>query len=259
MVAGILPEPRLIREIDFKVIKEEWLTIKLKDGSIIKFKPILVKVFETDAKDQVTGEPILSFEGQNIVTVRSPQNLRGNPSERIPSPDEALRMDKEEVEIVEMIDPSWNLYELETGKRIKSKPVIISVYKIKGIFDRYGNPFYVVRSQMVIGSSPYRLEPLTESSEGYVEKWLPLPQFSHKHPLEWEIPAAPPKVESEKPTRDFTILSVAIQKRFVEKRTSASIEMFLEDIHRIVKGRLKDWKEEEHLADNLLFRLVKRE
>jgi hypothetical protein len=37
------------------------------------------------------------------------------------------------------------------------------------------------------------------------------------------------------------------------------IEVFLEEVHEIVRGRLKDWKEEEHIADNLLFRLAKRE
>jgi hypothetical protein len=35
------------------------------------------------------------------------------------------------------------------------------------------------------------------------------------------------------------------------------IEMFLKDIHEMVGDRLKDWGEEEYLADKLLFRLVK--
>jgi len=157
MTGGVSPAPRLVKELDFKVIEEKWLTIKLKDGSVIKFKPVLVRVFETDAKDPLTGEPVHGFEGQNVVTVRSPENLRGPPSEHIPLVHDALKMPKEEVEVVEIIDPGWNLYELENGKKIKTKAVITSVYKIKDVFDRYGNPYYVVMSQMVVGSSSIRL------------------------------------------------------------------------------------------------------
>ncbi|MCD6530739.1 hypothetical protein J7L06_10745, partial [Candidatus Bathyarchaeota archaeon] len=129
----------------------------LKDGSIVKFKPVLMKVFETDAKDPMTGETVYAYEGHNVVTVRSPEDLRGKPSEHIPPPPEALKMPKEEVEVIETVDPSWNIYELENGKRVKTKAVITNVYKIKDVFDRYGNPYYVVTSQMVVSSSPSRL------------------------------------------------------------------------------------------------------
>jgi hypothetical protein len=37
------------------------------------------------------------------------------------------------------------------------------------------------------------------------------------------------------------------------------LETFLKDIHKIAKGRLTDWKEDERLSDNLLFRLAERE
>jgi hypothetical protein len=42
-------------------------------------------------------------------------------------------------------------------------------------------------------------------------------------------------------------------------RLVKEFETFLKDIHEIAKGRLKDWKEDEHLSDNLLFRLAERE
>jgi len=32
----------------------------------------------------------------------------------------------------------------------------------------------------------------------------------------------------------------------------------LYDIHRVVRGKLKDWKEEEHAGEKLLFEIVKR-
>lgn len=42
-------------------------------------------------------------------------------------------------------------------------------------------------------------------------------------------------------------------------RLMKELETFLKDIHEIARGRLKDWKEDEHLSDNLLFRLAERE
>jgi len=35
------------------------------------------------------------------------------------------------------------------------------------------------------------------------------------------------------------------------------IEQLLKEVHSLVKGRLKDWKEEKHLADELLESLIK--
>ncbi len=42
-------------------------------------------------------------------------------------------------------------------------------------------------------------------------------------------------------------------------RLVKELEMFLKDVHEIARGRLKDWKEDEHLSDKLLFRLAERE
>lgn len=39
----------------------------------------------------------------------------------------------------------------------------------------------------------------------------------------------------------------------------SSVDLPLQEIHEIARGRLKDWKEEEHEADNLLLQLIKRE
>jgi hypothetical protein len=148
--------PRIVRELEFKVIKEDWFIYKLKDGSILKIKPVLVRVFETDQVDP-EGKKIPVFMGQNIVTVRSPENLKGTPTLPLPPPTDALKLDKEEVEIEEPIyDPQWNFYELENGEKIKTKIVITHVYRIKGKYTETGDPYYVVQSTTVSGSSPER-------------------------------------------------------------------------------------------------------
>jgi hypothetical protein len=149
---ALISQPRPVKELEFKVVKEDWFVYQLKDGSILKIKPILLRVFETDGTDPITGKKILLLEGQNVVVVRSPEGLKGAPTLPLPPPPEALKLDKEEVEIEKVIyEPPWNIYELENGEKIKQKVVVISVYKIKGKYDAQGNPYYVVQSQTVGG------------------------------------------------------------------------------------------------------------
>jgi hypothetical protein len=172
---------RLIKEFEFKIIKEDWFIYKLKDGSILKVKPVLVKVFETDQVGP-DGKKILAFMGQNIVTVRSPENLKGTPTLPLPHPTEALKLDKEEVEIDEHIyDPQWNIYELENGEKIKTKIVITHVYRIKGKYAETGDPYYVIQSVTVTGSSPEReVEPFQMSEPNVYTFWF-LPNFSSQY------------------------------------------------------------------------------
>jgi hypothetical protein len=148
--------PRYVRELNFKVIKEDWFVYKLKDGTILRVKPVLVKAFETDQVGP-DGKKIFEFVGQNIVTVSSPENLKGTPTLPLPSPESALKLDKEEVEIDETVyEPQWNIYELENGQRIKTKIVITHVYRIKNKYDEWGNPYYIIQSTAIGASSPER-------------------------------------------------------------------------------------------------------
>jgi hypothetical protein len=62
----------------------------------------MVGVFETDQLGP-DGKRILPFVGQNVVAVRSPEKLKGTPTLPLPPPTEALKMDKEEVEIAETL------------------------------------------------------------------------------------------------------------------------------------------------------------
>ncbi|ADB57629.1 hypothetical protein [Archaeoglobus profundus] len=152
-----MDEIKPLRELDFKTIREEWMNIQLEDGTVIRFKSVLVRVFETGRHDPITGEPIYHVEGQNIVVARAPDELKGAPSDFIPPIPELVKKKKPiEVKIKGITGDEWNEYELETGKRIKTKTVITKVLRIDGYYDRYGNPIYIVQSQMIATSSPTR-------------------------------------------------------------------------------------------------------
>ena len=141
-----------VKELDFKTIREEWLTIQLEDGTIIRFKPVLLRVFETDKVDPITGDRIYQVEGQNIVVARSPDELKGEPSEFLPPIHEIVKRKKPiEVEIKGVSGgEEWNVYELENGDILQIKAIITKVLKIEGYYDKHGNPIYVVQSQLVV-------------------------------------------------------------------------------------------------------------
>jgi len=146
-----------LQELDFRTIREEWINIQLEDGTVIRFKTVLVRVFETGEIDPITGEPKYAVEGQNIVVVRAPDELKGEPSDFIPPIQEIVKKKKPtEIKIKGITGDEWNEYELETGKKIRAKPVIIKVLRIDDYYDRHGNPLYIVQSQTVVTSSPVR-------------------------------------------------------------------------------------------------------
>lgn len=150
------PTPKIVKELDFKVIQEPWIPIKLKDHSTIKFRTVLMKIFETEAKNPVTGGIVLVFDAQNIASVTSPKELLGKPSGKLPDVPNALKMPKQEIEVIEVIDPGWNIYELEGSKKLKVKPVVTNVYRIKDVYDIRGNPYYVVLVSLAAGEGEVR-------------------------------------------------------------------------------------------------------
>jgi len=143
--------PHPVKELEFKVLRENWFMYKLKDGTILRIKHVPIKIFETDQINPETGKKILAFEGRNIALVKSPENLKGKPTLPLMPPVEALKLDKEIVEIEETIHEPWNVYELENGEKIKLKIVVKNIYRIKGKYDEEGNPYYVVQFEVIVG------------------------------------------------------------------------------------------------------------
>ena len=55
---------------------EKWNEYLLDDGSVLKMKLVLKKVFRADGQFDPDGNPIYVAESQNILTVTAPGNLR---------------------------------------------------------------------------------------------------------------------------------------------------------------------------------------
>ncbi|MCS7119363.1 MAG: hypothetical protein RMH75_04895 [Archaeoglobaceae archaeon] len=141
-----------IKELDFKARKEDWMNVFLEDGTVIRFKSILTRVFDTGQRD-VLSEPIYRIDSQNVVVARAPDELKGQPSEFVPPIQEIVKKRRPTiVRIKALVGDDWNEYELEDGSIIKTRTVITKVLRLDGYFDSYGNPVYVVQSQMIVAT-----------------------------------------------------------------------------------------------------------
>lgn len=128
--------------VGFKTVGEPWNLYKLGNGSLIKFKLVLVKVMpiKSDPKNY-------SLNTANVVGVESPSKLRGAPT---PPPPTGTYNDFEKKDLdYEVIEESWNEYKLEDGNTLKIKPAITTINKTKS-FDSNGEPIYVVHSQVLV-------------------------------------------------------------------------------------------------------------
>ena len=136
-----------LTEVPFEPEKEPWNEYELEDGSILRFRIIVIKFFDTGQIDPLTGCPSYVVAHQNILSVISPE--RGAPL--APPADLAKIPDdkKEEVKITKKMKEDWNVYIVDKKYRYEVKPIITAVYKLKGYFDPAGYPVYYVKSQTI--------------------------------------------------------------------------------------------------------------
>jgi len=237
-----------LRELNFRTIKEDWMNIKLEDGTVIRFKSVLVRVFETGEHDPITGEPIYRVEGQNIVVARSPDKLKGPPSDFIPPLPELVREKKPvEVKIEKITGDEWNEYELENGGRIKTRTIIAKVLRVDGYYDSYGNPIYIVRSHMVATSSPVRHEVIFEQHESIT--------YISPEKLTEGIPPSIGETTRVDSTNKYSFIgygtNIDDQIKLLQRRVQRIPPEKLSLLLLVQKTLEKDWnsKEDEHWDD----------
>jgi len=137
-----------LREVDFEVKREVWNKYKLSDGSILRLKVVVTKFLDTGETDPNTGFPRYIIAYQNLIAVTSDE--RGAPSNKpIPSFPDIPKELLEEINIVETIYEEWNTYIVDNKYVYETKPVITSIYRIKGLYDATGCPVYHIFSQLV--------------------------------------------------------------------------------------------------------------
>ncbi|MEX2752240.1 MAG: hypothetical protein Q6366_010175 [Candidatus Freyarchaeota archaeon] len=70
-----LPDEREVNgvEVGLSVVREEWSESRLENGKVLRVKPVVLKVYELDDLDPLTGEPDYLVRSQTVISVSSPR------------------------------------------------------------------------------------------------------------------------------------------------------------------------------------------
>lgn len=144
------------KDLDFKVLKEDWNVYGSSDGSIIKVRFVLLKVIKTTEYGP-DGEPVYGFASQNIIACKSPKNLMGRPTTPPPTQERLASEEMTEVAFTSKTE-NWNEYLVEDGTRLRIKLVVAKIKRTK-FFDPMGYPVYnVVASTVTSVTAPNSLK-----------------------------------------------------------------------------------------------------
>lgn len=138
------------KDLDFKILKEDWNVYELTDGGILKVRYVLLKVVKTKAFNPM-GEPVYAFASQNFLAPRTPKRLMGPPTSTPPTKEQIETSDKVEVDF-KVKTENWNEYLVEDGTKLRIKLVLTKVER-SDFFDQMGYPIYGVSSHTVTSVS----------------------------------------------------------------------------------------------------------
>jgi len=140
---------RMGEVVDFKVLKENWSSYKLADGTLLKARLVVTKVVRTDQHDPTTGEPVYAFSKAMAMSTISGKDLKGPPS----SPPTPQEMESSKGEAVDFKSADrgekWNVYSLSDGSELRVKLEITKISRSK-LFDETGDPIYFIFSDSIV-------------------------------------------------------------------------------------------------------------
>jgi tetratricopeptide (TPR) repeat protein len=64
------------QQVDFKPVKVNWNEYKLEDGTVLKFKSVIGKVYRAEEHDPMTGDPFYLVSSSGTVHVNVPDKLK---------------------------------------------------------------------------------------------------------------------------------------------------------------------------------------
>ena len=125
-------------EADFAVFREDYLRFLIEDGTVLRVKIVVRKIFKTAAVS-AQGYPLqMAFDAMNVIAAQVPERLKRKASS------EVVDLSKEigkEVKFEPMGDQRDQEYLTTDGLRVTVKPVVTKVLR----YDRYnafGEPIY---------------------------------------------------------------------------------------------------------------------
>lgn len=132
-------------QINFEIVDvvsstESWSTYRLKDGTILKVREVMIKAMRLPSFDP-QGNPIYSVNSTPIYGVVPPRSVLGQESP--PFTQEELTKSVVEPNMkFEIIQEPWNRYVLADGTEIETRAILETVSKTNKN-DHFGEPIYV--------------------------------------------------------------------------------------------------------------------
>jgi hypothetical protein len=126
-----------MQEVDFLVLSEDYSRFHLHDGSNLKAKIVLKKIFFAPIKTPEGYPANTAFDSVNVIVAFVPQNLKRQPSTQPynPQTDKGTEIKFEEQEV------KMQEYMTTNGFKVSIKPVLTKVFR----YDKYnqlGEPLY---------------------------------------------------------------------------------------------------------------------
>lgn len=133
-----------LKEVDFSVIKEDYSRFVLSDGTTIKAKILLRKIFASPISTPEGYPTETAFDAANVVVAMVPKNLKRQPSQ------EGINPQIDKGEEFKFIEQTVNLQEYITdnGFRIFIRPVPTKVFRYNK-YNLFGEPIYNVILQQI--------------------------------------------------------------------------------------------------------------
>ena len=66
-------------DVSFSIVREDWNTYQLHDGSELRMRLVVSAVFRILGEFDREGNPVYVTKSGNMLTVKSPDNLKENP------------------------------------------------------------------------------------------------------------------------------------------------------------------------------------
>lgn len=128
-----------LTELGFEPVDEGWNEYRLSDGSHLRIRPIVIKVFKSQQMT-IEGTPVIGYAASNILSVKVPIELKKNKAQDgEPTDDERTEVD------FEVVKEFWNEFKIEGDLSIRIKLVVSRVIRTAK-YNSFGEPIYVVSS-----------------------------------------------------------------------------------------------------------------
>lgn len=132
-----------MKELDFFVIKEDYSRFLLNDGTTMKVKIVIRKIFSSPLNTPEGYPTDLAFDGFNLAVALVPRNIKREPTE----PFDPLNDKGDEIQFTEQRINEQE-YMTDDNLRISIRPILTKVFKYKK-YNAFGEPVYTVSLQQI--------------------------------------------------------------------------------------------------------------